>query len=90
MISTDFQAIGDAPRAAILGLGRTYLFVLPLTLILPTVFGETGIWIVNPAAECLMLGVTATVLFQNARRTGAAWGLFHGHRAAPPAASTAE
>ncbi|WP_417483450.1 MATE family efflux transporter [Maricaulis sp.] len=90
MISTYFQAIGDAPRAAILGLGRTYLFVLPLTLTLPLVFGESGIWMVNPVAECLMLGVTTAVLCRNARRTGAAWGLFHGHKPAPPAASTAE
>ncbi|WP_417491069.1 MATE family efflux transporter [Maricaulis sp.] len=90
MISTYFQAIGDAPRAAILGLGRTYLFVLPLTLTLPLVLGESGIWMVNATAECLMLGLTATVLSHNARRTGAIWGLFHGHKAPPQVASLAE
>ena len=76
MISSYFQAIGDAPRAAILGLSRTYLFTLPLTLTLPLIFGETGIWIVGPVAECLMLGLTATVLALTARKTGFAWGLF--------------
>ncbi|WP_339747543.1 MATE family efflux transporter [uncultured Maricaulis sp.] len=86
MISTYFQAIGDAPRAAILGLSRTYLFTLPLTLTLPLVFGETGVWIVSPAAALLMLGLTGTILWLSARRTGRAWGLFHGRNWVPQSA----
>tara|TARA_R110000868_G_scaffold53744_5_gene168562 strand:+ start:1496 stop:2890 length:1395 start_codon:yes stop_codon:yes gene_type:complete len=85
MISSYFQAIGDAPRAAILGLSRTYAFTLPLTLCLPLVFGETGVWVVGPVAEFLMLGLTATVLMLTARKTGHAWGLFRSHSAATPA-----
>lgn len=85
MISSYFQAIGDAPRAAILGLSRTYAFTLPLTLCLPLVFGETGVWIVGPVAEFLMLGLTATVLALTARKTGHAWGMFRSNSAPTPA-----
>lgn len=44
MIAAYFQAIGDAGRAALLSLAKTYLFAIPLTLALPLVAGETGIW----------------------------------------------
>ncbi|MBM2292617.1 MATE family efflux transporter [Sulfitobacter pseudonitzschiae] len=64
MVATHFQAIGDAPRAGLLGLSRTYLFGLPLTLLLPLVWGEVGIWLAGPVAECLVLGLTVWVLWR--------------------------
>ena len=64
MVATHFQAIGDAPRAGLLGLSRTYLFGLPLTLLLPLVWGEIGIWLAGPVAECLVLGLTVWVLWR--------------------------
>lgn len=64
MVATHFQAIGDAPRAGLLGLSRTYLFGLPLTLLLPVVWGEVGIWLAGPVAECLVLGLTVWVLWR--------------------------
>jgi putative MATE family efflux protein len=76
MISTYFQAIGDAGRAALLGLSRTYLFALPLTFALPFVFGEPGIWYGGIVAEVLMLVLTIAVLRHRARRHGHAWGLY--------------
>ena len=77
MISTWFQAIGDAGRAALLGLSRTYLFALPLTFALPFVFGEPGIWYGGIVAEMLVLMLTIMVLRRRARKQGHAWGLFH-------------
>ena len=68
MVATHFQAIGDAPRAGLLGLSRTYLFGLPLTLLLPLVLGEVGIWLAGPVAECLVLGLTVWVLWRRRRR----------------------
>jgi putative MATE family efflux protein len=76
MIATWFQAIGDAGRAALLGLSRTYLFALPLTFALPFVFGEPGIWYGGIVAEVLVLLLTIVVLRRRARLQGNQWGLF--------------
>ena len=62
MIATYFQAIGDAARAAVLGLSRTYCFSIPLILALPYLMGEPGIWYAGVIAECLVLVLTITVL----------------------------
>lgn len=75
MIATHFQAIGDAPRAAILSLSRTYLFAIPLTLILPIWLGEWGVWWAGPTAEVLMFALMLGVLVHAAHRRGHRFGL---------------
>lgn len=80
MISHYFQAIGDAGRAAILGLSKTYLFSIPLTFLLPFTFGEKGIWMAGPIAEILLLGLTLIVLTKTARQHDLKWGLFKSER----------
>ncbi len=62
MIAIFFQAIGDAPRSGILMLSRTYLFAIPLTLLLPFAMGETGIWYSTILAEILTLGLTFIIV----------------------------
>lgn len=64
MIARYFQAVGDAPRAAILSLSRTYVFAIPLTLILPYLIGEPGIWYAGAVAEVLVLALTIGVLLR--------------------------
>jgi Na+-driven multidrug efflux pump len=76
MIGSYFQAIGDAPRAALLGLSRTYLFALPLTFLLPFRFGEPGIWYAGAVAELLVLTTTVLVLTHRRKAGGNRWGLF--------------
>ncbi|AWF82332.1 MATE family efflux transporter [Microbulbifer sp. A4B17] len=76
MISTFFQAIDDAKRAAILGVTKTYIFVLPLILILPLIFGEVGIWYAGPVAELMLLVLTAFVLYHRSRNQGNKYGLY--------------
>jgi putative MATE family efflux protein len=76
MIATYFQAIGDAGRAAILGLAKPYAFAIPLTFLLPVGFGEQGIWLAGPFAEIMLLGLTAIVLAATARNKNLKWGLF--------------
>lgn len=76
MLVNYFQAIGEAGRTVLLGLGRTYLVILPAVLIVPSLLGETGIWLANPVAEVVTLGLTGLVLSQSARQTGRRWGLF--------------
>lgn len=76
ILSGYFQALGDAPRAAILGLARVWLFAIPLTLALPMQLGEWGIWYAGPAADLIVVVLTAIVLAHAARRTGTRYGLF--------------
>ena len=81
VLSGYFQAIGQAANAAVISLGRTYCFTIPLIFILPLGFGETGLWMASPASDVAMLCVAFVVLFVNARRTFARRGLFYASRA---------
>lgn len=76
MIATYFQAIGHAGQAAILGLAKPYLFATPLIFLLPSAYGEEGIWLASPVAEILLLCLTAIVLTVSARDNKLKWGLF--------------
>lgn len=58
MAASYVQAVGRVGQAAVLSLGRTYLFAIPMTLLLPLAWGETGIWIAAPIADLLMLALT--------------------------------
>lgn len=76
MVAAWFQALGDAPRAALLGLAKPYLFTLPLTVLLPHLFGARAIWWAMPGAEALLALLTLAVLRHAVRagrlaRTGA-------------------
>ncbi|RED18662.1 MATE family efflux transporter [Pontivivens insulae] len=77
MVSAYFQAIGAAAKAAILGLTKPYAFAIPLTLLLPLVVGEIGIWLAGPIAECCLLALTVLVLRHAARTGPLRWGIFH-------------
>ncbi|MBU3036368.1 MATE family efflux transporter [Tritonibacter mobilis] len=70
MVAMHFQAIGDAARAALLGLAKPYLFSIPLTFVLAAYFGETGIWLAAPLAEAALLLLTLSVLIDLRRRHG--------------------
>lgn len=76
MISSYFQAIGQAGRAAILGLSKPFLFAIPLTFALPPFIGEWGIWLAGPVAEILLLVLAITVLASTAKRKQYGWGMF--------------
>jgi Na+-driven multidrug efflux pump len=75
VLSSYFQSIGDAKRGAIFGLARPYFFTLPLTFLLPFIFGETGIWMVPVFAEAGMFVLAWLVLSRNARDRGWRYGL---------------
>lgn len=78
MLVNYFQAIGDARRTAILGLGRTYFLVIPMTVLLPMMIGEIGIWLASPMADLLLLVLVALVLRQSARSQNRRLGIFIG------------
>lgn len=77
MVSMFFQSIGDALRASLLGLAKTYLFALPMVFLLPLQFGELGIWYSGPVAEAMALVLTLGVLYQRARAHNYRLGLFY-------------
>ena len=76
VIAMHFQAIGDAGRAAILGLSKPYLFAIPMTFILAGNVGEIGVWLAAPVAELLLLCLTGLVLMRLAQQRSLRWGLF--------------
>lgn len=57
-----FQAIGKATPALLLTLTRQGFFFIPLILILPTFFGELGVWVSFPISDVLSTIVTAYFL----------------------------
>lgn len=61
MAASYAQALGKVRAAAVLSLGRTYLFAIPLTLVLPLMWGETGVWIAAPVSDVLMLALTSLI-----------------------------
>ena len=76
MIAMHFQAIGDAGRAAILGLSNPYFYAIPLTFILAVNVVEVGVWLAAPLAELLLLCLTGLVLMRLAQQRSLRWGLF--------------
>jgi putative MATE family efflux protein len=77
MITVYFQAIGDAKRAGLLSIAKTYLFLLPLLFILPYGISEWGVWYAGPIAELLSLLLIFAVLIQRRKATGHQFGLFY-------------
>ena len=57
ILGTYFQAIGDAGRAALLGLTKNYVFAIPMTFALAASVGEIGIWLAGPVSDLMMLAL---------------------------------
>jgi len=57
-----FQAIGKAKQALLLTLTRQGFFFIPLILILPSFYGELGVWMAFPISDILATLVTAYFL----------------------------
>lgn len=48
-----FTAFSDGKSSAIISFSRTFIFIVGAILILPNIYGETGVWIAVPLAELL-------------------------------------
>lgn len=57
-----FQSITKAKHALFLGLLRQFIFLLPLLIILPKIWGLNGVWIATPIADGLAVIVTLIIL----------------------------
>lgn len=51
--SSMFTAFSDGKTSAIISFSRTFIFIIGAVLILPSIFGKTGVWIAVPIAEIL-------------------------------------
>ncbi len=56
------QSIGYGVRATIISIARQGLFLIPALLILPPIWGLTGIQIAQPVADVLALGLTFCIV----------------------------
>ena len=59
--STFFTSIGKSIKGVFLSMTRQIIFLLPLILFLPTLWGIDGILVAGPIADC-MAGVTAVIM----------------------------
>ncbi|NRA91795.1 MAG: MATE family efflux transporter [Psychroserpens sp.] len=62
-----FQAVGKAIPALLLTLTRQGFFFIPLIFILPTFFGELGVWMSFPISDVLSTIVTAIFLHREVK-----------------------
>jgi len=62
-----FQALGRAGPALLLALARRVFFLVPLILLLPLLWGLTGIWVAYPVADVLATVLTGALFFREVR-----------------------
>lgn len=58
-----FQSIGMARKAIFLSVTRQVLILIPCLLILPGYYGQTGVWVSMPVADCLASLLSAAMLW---------------------------
>ena len=61
--ATYFQAVGKGTISLLLGTSRTFIILIPASIILPRIFGLNGVWAAFPTADILAILVTVTVTF---------------------------
>ena len=49
---------------------RTFLFLVGMLMLLPELWGETGIWLAVPLAEVLTFAVVAAIYWRTRLRSG--------------------
>ncbi len=62
-----FQAVGKVRPAFLLGLSRQFVFLLPVMIVLPLVFGLWGVFAAYPLADLLSTIVTGLWLWKDVR-----------------------
>ena len=68
--SNYFQATGKPKKAALLGLSRQVLILIPALIILPKFFGLTGVWAAGPVSDFVASMLTAIFLIKDLRYLG--------------------
>ena len=71
IVSTNFfQSIGRVGKSIFLGLSRQVLFLIPLLLIMPGMWGLNGVWLSFPIADLFATAVTVILIIMEFRRLG--------------------
>lgn len=68
VVSNFFQSIGKAKISIVLSLSRQLLILLPLLLILPTMFGINGVWFSMPVSDTLSAIMAAWIMIVHMRK----------------------
>lgn len=72
MVTTNFfQSIGHAGKSIFLSLTRQLLFLIPMLLTLPHIWGVTGVWMSMPVADaiaCIVAGCMLTVQYRKFKK----------------------
>ena len=69
IVSTNFfQSIGRVGKSIFLGLSRQVLFLIPLLLIMPGMWGLNGVWLSFPIADLFATAVTDILIIMEFRR----------------------
>lgn len=66
--SSFFQAIGKPREAMVLSLSRQVLFLIPLLLVMPRLFGLQGVFMASPIADGLSAALTGVLFWLELRR----------------------
>ena len=63
-----FQSIGKPQRAIALSITRQVLFLVPLLIVMPRIFGVEGIWYCMPIADVASAILAGVLLFLQVRK----------------------
>lgn len=66
--SNYFQATGKPKYAMVLSLSRQVLILIPALLILPKLFGLTGVWLAAPTSDTISSIITGTLLAKDIKK----------------------
>lgn len=70
VVTTYYQSIGAPVRSLILSLSRQVIFLIPLMLWLPGLWGVEGVWMSFPLSDILATIVAAALVIPSLRKTG--------------------
>lgn len=69
VVSTSyFQATGHPKEAMLLSMSRQVLILIPALIILPRIFGLTGVWMSAALADLLSSLVTGVLIIRSVRK----------------------
>lgn len=63
VVANFFQSIGKAKVSVFLSLSRQLVFLIPMLLVLPTLYGVDGVWYSMPVADTISALVTAIIIY---------------------------
>ena len=66
--SNYFQSIGKANVSIFLSLLRQVLLLIPALIILPRIFGLTGVWLAGPVSDLLSAIITGIIFFMSVKK----------------------